>query len=220
MAGGASIGIEIDGKRYDSAAEGLRALAEETGRSLDVATPALRTEMEFYLKAIALAMEKRHSLPWSPGAHSSSDRLFRRSGELVKAIKDSVKVSGEKIDDLEGRIGAALVYANIQEYGGTIHPKHGKYLTIPLPSALTAQGTPILPSARAWKNTFIATSKAGNKLIFLKKPNGQVVPLYVLKTKVTIPKRLGLGDTLRTGAGAFTDRAMNAMLKAMVEQKL
>ncbi len=214
---GPDVGLEViyNGKRFREAESGLRAFAQDMNRAPERAAPALRAEIESYLTAIARVMETRHSAPWHPGA-SDSMRLFRRSGALVKAIRESVNVSGQKLENIEGRIGASLLYAAIQEYGGTIYPKLAKYLAIPLPSALTAQGLPILPSPRDWISTFVATSKAGNLLIFQKQSNGRIIPLYVLKSKVTIPARLGMGDELRTGLGAFTDQAMNAMLHAIV----
>jgi hypothetical protein len=210
-----TVTAEFKGKRYNSAADGLRALAQDISADFERAGPALRGELQFYLNAVALAMEKRHSSPWQPGT-SAPQHLYKRSGKLVQSIKDSVTVSGQKFDDIEGRIGSSLVYANIQEYGGDIVPKNSKYLAIPLPAAMDSRGIPLMASPRDWANTFVAKSKAGNLLIFQKKGK-DIIPLYVLRSKVTIPPRLGLGDTLRTGASSFVDRAMTAMLKAMVD---
>ena len=44
------------------------------------------------------------------------------------------------------------------------------------------------------KNTFVQYSKKGNLLIFQKRSRGSIVPLYILKKRVKIPARLGLGD--------------------------
>jgi len=210
------LSLEWRGKKYKNVEAGFEAFGADIERGVERASPVIRQELELYLKAVGLAMQKRHSEPWHPGVRAHELGLFKRSGALVKAIRDSVQVSGDKLDDIEGRIGASLIYARIQEYGGTIAPVATKYLAIPLPSAMDNRGIPLKKSPREWDNTFVAKSKAGNLLIFQKRV-GKIIPLYVLKSKVTIPPRLGLGDTLRTGADAFTDRVMNRMLKAILD---
>ena len=39
------------------------------------------------------------------------------------------------------------------------------------------------------------------------------MPLYVLKTQVTIPPRLGMRKTLEAGVPYFVERAMDAIVK-------
>lgn len=83
-----------------------------------------------------------------------------------------------------------------------IKPKSGRYLTIPLPAALTASGV-VRGRARdegVWGKTFVAKSKAGNLIIFGKKVaqrgasagqiQGNAEPLFVLKESVTIKARI------------------------------
>jgi hypothetical protein len=55
-------------------------------------------------------------------------------------------------------------------------------------------------------------SKKGNLIIF-QKQGGRVVPLYLLRTSVKIPPRLGLRDTLEAGLPFFVDKALDAMLR-------
>ena len=93
--------------------------------------------------------------------------LSKRSGNLVNAILGSVTVNGTTFDDIPGSVGApGIPYARIQELGGTISAKNGKFLCIPLPAALDSNGLPLKSSPRDWPNTFCAKSKAGNLLIF------------------------------------------------------
>jgi hypothetical protein len=49
----------------------------------------------------------------------------------------------------------------------------------------------------------------------LQRQGKTVTPPYVVKTSIYMPPLLGLGDTIRTGMGLFTDRAMLAMIEAM-----
>ena len=96
-------------------------------------------------------------------------------------------------------------------YDQTLVPK---WLQLPLPAALDSRGLPLKPGPRSWGNTFVAKSKVGNLLIF-QRQGKPVTPLYVLKTSVYIPARLGMADTIKTGMGLFTDRAMSSMIKGM-----
>lgn len=48
-----------------------------------------------------------------------------KTGNLKRSITSSVDASGTKIT---GKVGSNLIYAGIQEFGGTITPKNGKYL--------------------------------------------------------------------------------------------
>lgn len=205
--------FEFRSKRFQDADQGLRAFAQAMGKGIDRAGPVLGRELRKYLDTVAEAMAQRHGGSWPGG--TTDKTLSRRSGKLVQAIRDSVEVTGSKIDDVQGRIGArGIPYGRIHEFGGVITAKNAKFLTIPLPAALNADGTPKKRSARDWDKTFVATSKAGNLIIF-RREGKSVVPLYVLKTSVKIPPRLGLIDTLQKTLPYFVDTAMDAMLKEL-----
>lgn len=213
MADQLTIELDFRGQRYQSAELGLKAFAARTGKTLDVAVPVLAQTLRWYLDNVAKAMASRHGGAWPGG--TGTNTLSMRSGNLISAIKKSVHVDGDTLESLRGNIGTpGIVYGRIQEFGGTIVPKNTKYLAIPLPDALDGNGLPLKASPRMWDHTFVAKSKAGNLLIF-QRQGKNIVPLYVLKSKVYIPPRLGLGDTLRTGMGLFVDRAMTDMLKAI-----
>jgi hypothetical protein len=83
----------------------------------------------------------------------------------------------------------------------TIKPVGKKYLTIPLPAAMTKAGV-LRGSAQSgmWGETFFARSKKGNLILFGKRvaqkgahageARGAVVPLFVLKKQVQIKARV------------------------------
>lgn len=157
----------------------------------------LRRAMDRYIKLIAGRVAARMTSPWPGG--TSARTLSRRSGRAVQSVRDSVKVeeiltSGQS--EIIGRIGGVW-YLRTHEKGAVIRAKRAKFLTIPLPAALNSQGIPLKKRARDWANTFIMSSKKGNLLIFQKR-GGQIVPLYVLKKSVRIPKRLGMENELIT----------------------
>lgn len=122
----------------------------------------------------------------------SGQSLNVRTGNLRRAVTWQIlmEASGVAV-----RIGASLgkaVYGRIQAIGGTILPKRGKYLTIPLQPVLTAMGV-----ARFSARELFATKGAvgGYKSVFVNKrgtaimgvlPLGGVEPVFALKTSVKI----------------------------------
>lgn len=221
MAGNDPISIELNyqNKRFNSAYLGLKEFARVTKRSLDGLGQPVAIELRRFLKSSMGELAQRHSNPYS-GPERQPDRpLRRRSGGMYRALLSSYEVrNGSKIESVEATIGLPSKYA-MHERGATITPKKAKYLTIPLPAALRANGTPIRPSARDWDNTFVGRSKKGNLLIFRKTSTG-IVPLYALKTQVKIPARLGLVPAMEARLPAMIDRMFETMLDSMLANGL
>ena len=106
---------------------------------------------------------------------------------------------------------SGVKYARMQEYGGTVRPKRAKYLTIPLPDAMTSSGVQRYPGgARALflkypdRMSVVKSPKSGNLFIVsdgkpgVKDPKGKNADLqwlYILKKSVVIPPRLGFRST-------------------------
>lgn len=152
---------------------------------------ALRRAMQRYLKYVADMVIKRNSKPWPGGTTANS--LSKRSGNAIRSIAQSLKIE-TKGSEVVGYIGG-IYYLKTHEDGAVIRARRSKYLTIPLPAALDQRGVPKKRSAREWTNTFIIKSKNNNLLIVQRTATG-ILPLYVLKKQVRIPKRLGMGDAL------------------------
>ncbi len=214
MVSGVELSFEFRNKRYQQAEAGLRALGKSIETSPERVSDVLRKHLEEFLNEIAKAMAERHGTPYPGGTTENS--LSARSGFAKQQILGSVKVTGEQLATIQGTIGGGKAYyLKTHEYGATITPKKAKYLTIPLPAALNSNGTPKKKSARDWINTFVATSKKGNLIIF-QKTGSKIVPLYVLKKSVTIKPRLGMRKALEGGVPYFVDRAVDAMLKELI----
>ena len=207
-----TIEFEFRNTRFLSALQGMQHIGKKIEGGFARAATALSADMRGYLDAVALALAKRHSTPWPNG--TTDKTLSMRSGNLIRAIKSSVAVKGTTVANLEGTIGAKVPYAAIQEFGGVIKPKTAKYLAIPLKAALDERGIPKKRSPREWEHTFVAMSKNGNLIIFQRRGT-QIIPLYVLKSSVTIPARLGMRETIQSNMGFFVDRAMASMLKEL-----
>lgn len=203
------LNFEFRNKRYRDAERGLREVAKQLSKDWDGSTKVLSQELRDFLDTVAEAMARRHGRPWPGG--TTENTLSKRSGKMVQSIIDSVKVTGSTMDSLQGYISVGFP-GQVHEFGATIRPKKAKYLTVPLPAALNNKGIPIKKSARDWANTFVARSRAGNLIIFQRRLT-QIVPLYVLKSSVTIPPRLGFRKTLEIGLPHFVERAMDAMVR-------
>lgn len=121
---------------------------------------------------------------------NSRGLLNTRTGALGRSWQSAL--DGNSIKSLVAEVWSGAVYSRIHEFGGVIRAKGAKYLTIPLPAAKTASGVAKGP-ARSFPNTFVKQSKAGNLIIFQSNKD-KLVPLFVLKKQVTIPKRLGFYD--------------------------
>lgn len=210
-----SLELEFDwrGKRFYDAAQGLNAAAAAFGRKFDNVPQLISKELRSWLEDVAEALAQRHGQPWPGGTGPKT--LSRRSGFMIASIKESVRVQGQTIPTIEGYISVPHT-RKIHENGGVIRPVKAKYLTIPLPAALNSNGTPKKPSARAWQNTFVLRSKAGNLLI-VQRRGTQLVPLYVLKSEVYIPPRLGMMATAQAGMTMLADSMTNAILKEMMK---
>ena len=109
-------------------------------------------------------------------------------------------------------------YVGIHERGGTIRPRRARYLTIPLPAALDSRGVALRARARDWPDTFIATSRRGNLIIFQRRGRKEVVPLYVLKKSVRIPPRLGLTRTLMMHRPQLLEDLRDRIRTALTQQ--
>lgn len=208
MAQELSLGFDFRTRRFKDARRGLEAFAKDIGERFDGVPEVVSRELRLHLEDLMQALELRHSNPWPQGTGTKT--LSKRSGFMLEAMRESLKVEGGTIPTIAGYMSVPGT-RKIHEHGGVLKPKKAKYLTIPLPAALNSNGTPKRPSASAWKDTFVIKSKAGNLLI-CQKQGARLVPLYVLKKSVTIPPRLGMRETAEAGQTILSDRMATAIL--------
>ncbi len=212
-----TIEFEFRNQRFQSAQRGLEYLARDLGEQYAKLGPIMKARMQWFLRGVAEALAQAHGTPWKEG--TTEKTLSRRSGKAVRSIRNSVRVTGDKPENIEGRIGG-IFYLRTHEFGATIKAKRATYLTIPTDYALNPDGTPIRPNARSWPNTFVAKSKKGNLIIFQRQPDKSIIPLYVLKKEVKIPARLGMGLRLKQNVAYFVDKVSDDMLKALRGDKV
>lgn len=123
---------------------------------------------------------------------TSSSRLGVRSGRLrseTRALR--TKLDGSRV---EGGFKIGVFYASTH-FGPkgkvtTIKPKSSRFLTIPLPPALTAGGRPKKKSAREWGDRLQFIPRRGKSPLLAEVTRGGIRPFYVLKTKINIKTRV------------------------------
>lgn len=141
--------------------------------------------------------------------------IKRRSGNLANGWNDAFIESGNEMEERVFITGPGAAYAKMQEYGGTVRPKKGRFLWIPIAGNVTPTGVPrVTPTEAIERGGFISWKRGP---VFFAKPlvktrkgdtTHGLVPLFVLKTSVTIPsdesRRMGArslfmahGETLR-----------------------
>jgi hypothetical protein len=125
---------------------------------------------------------------------TGSNQLKSRTGSLRRSLQ--TRVAGETLNTLTGRVYTNMIYAPLQEKGGTVKAidkymrvPGGPYLNIPLSANKTPAGV-MRQSARDVFSAggFIRRSNAGNYLVC----RNDGTPMFVLKKQVYVPPRLGM----------------------------
>lgn len=127
-------------------------------------------------------------------SHLSGNPLQTRTGQLARSIRP--EVTGSDLATLTGRLYSDMVYAPIQEAGGTVTAKRaymgvpgGPYLNIPTQANKTPAGVQRMTAQQVFAQ--------GGHIRRLHDVFGYGVFLgdqmmFILKKQVTIPARLGM----------------------------
>lgn len=212
--------LEWKGQRYESVTKGLAAVGAFTDEHMAKFIPIARKTLRDYMTGVVLSVKQRTETPWPQGtspAGAFPGTLSKRSGTLTRELNPrriGVTRAGsvKAVDEISVSFTLTGIAA-VHERGAVITPKRARYLTVPLPAALDKRGVALFPRARDWQNTFVKRSKAGNLLIFQKRGKDQIVPLYVLKKRVVIPKRLAFEPAFEAGRSFLADALADEFLK-------
>ena len=130
---------------------------------------------------------------------STTDKtLTSRTGQLRAKMDFDVETVAELID---GSFTNNLIYAAIHEFGGTIKPKKGTYLSIPLDHVKTAGGV-ARGGPRDYPNLKFFDRGKGNPLL-MDTTGNQFIPAFVLVKFVKIKPRLGIRATIKANQSAL-----------------
>lgn len=120
-------------------------------------------------------------------------RMKVRTGGLSRSISYEVGLATDSTQELTLR--AAKDYAQRQDEGGTTRAGAGRYLRIPLPSALTAGGVDRFPGPlRIVAPDLFVVVRGPSGLVLLNKETGE--PWYVLRKQVTTPATRFMSDAV------------------------
>lgn len=211
--------VIVDGKTFSSVESAANAIARDLTSQVQSGMVEVSREMRKALEHVYAKLEQTHGSGWPTGGApfgTSPGKLSRRSGQGLRSIKDSISVSEPGVNStrsLTGQISTGRL--TVHETGAVITAKRAKYLAMPMMEALDSRGQPRKSGPRAWRDTYVARSRAGNLIIFQKRTGGKVVPLYLLKKKVTIPQRLRLRETFDSMVPHFTAKAIRQLEAAL-----
>lgn len=183
-------------------------------RLMDVAGGQLRARL------MALVVEQAQ---WAEGEAKENATISPRvrTGTLRRSIAGTVSGSGDQVVlrlAADGRTGGSDVpYAAIQELGGVITPKKGKYLAIPLGAALTPSGV-ARGGPRDFANLRFVPGRGGSAWLVRDAGRGKTARsevMFKLVRRVEIRPKRYMGrafDELRARFPAAVGRAIGEIL--------
>lgn len=215
---GGGLEVIIDSRRFDDAMQKAPRIFKKEMKAV------LEKEGEKWKARV-----RARFVPFQRHTNSPQAKLFHRSSKLKRSIK--YKVSGRGVNDVQMNLTVGnknTPYANIQEHGGTIRPRNGKYLTVPMNYALTSKGN-VKSRARIRKqgdsyvtdlgSTFLLNRSGGRKYIAVD-VNGKVKVLYSLRKEVTIPGPKSTGDKSSLGAFDEAKRISGDRMSALIMDRV
>ena len=130
------------------------------------------------------------------------DRTKRRTGSLLRSIAGTVQVQGSTVSPTLSagghNGGAALVYARIQEKGGTVRPKKaGGWLAIPGASVRTDAGVARFPSPRNYPGKLFFQQFSSGQARLAELVGGKPVTRWHLRKQTVIKPKNFLRDAWR-----------------------
>jgi phage gpG-like protein len=181
------------------------ATGKQVAARLDAASKQRITEaIRGQMKRASLDAEAKAKL-------NITDRLTMRSGALRASIRADLSNDSHVLTLRAG--GPTVPYAAIQELGGTVYPKRGKYLAIPLQERLRG----IWPRDLNELDTFVLTR--GGRPFIVQRTDTGLVFLYRLVESVTLRPVRYLRDAIEAAAAELGKRLrkeIGAILRGQV----
>jgi HK97 gp10 family phage protein len=141
-----------------------------------------------------------------PIQNAAKDNAPMKTRTLSRSIHTEVTESDES--HATATVGTDLVYAAIQEFGGTIVPKNAKFLAIPVTDTAASYKPRMFPGK-------LHVQGYGGMVAMLVDEQG--ITQYALKSSVTIPAHPYLRPALSEHTQDAADAA-GAVLKQLIDQ--
>ena len=205
-----SVESAYNNQKFRNATAAALTAARKLRRVRSTFSPIITKSLTMHNTQVINALKRRHNNPYASGrrrvAGVQKGRLNRRSGELLRSLRQNVR--GNATSGFVSTVTAGSFKAAIHEQGAKVSPRSKEYLTIPLRAALTARGIPKKPNARAWPHTFVQRGR-DRKLYIFQRRRGGIIPLYLLKRRVNIPRRFGMAHESRIRTVRFRNTLVN-----------
>lgn len=133
----------------------------------------------------------------------------KKTGNLAQSIV--MKPMALNLITDQVAVGTNKVYGRIQDLGGTIKPKNGSYLTIPIGNT---KGR-----IRDYPDGFFIKSKSGKLLYMQKQGKSGMKPLFVLKKQVEIKGKPYLTRGFNEVKGQHFTRIVEGQLERAFDEK-
>ena len=183
---------------------------QEFVRALSESPSELRSELLKALGRVGVEAERQAAL-------NATTRLNVRTGRLRASIRSRILGKGKNVavsvSAGGGRGSKEVKYARIQEEGGTVVPRNGQWLSIPVGDNLTAAGVARIPSPRMVSGLYFVPGRSGNLLAFA--PGGRL--MFVLVKSVRITAKHYLRDGVKAAARSVPTE-VNAAVRRVLEK--
>lgn len=152
----------------------------------------------------------------------ASTRMHRRNSYLYRSIIGTVDGEWPVLTSrlVAGGGDKEVRYAAIQEYGGTVFPKKGKFLAIPVGPALTDSGRAKYASPRMVPNLRFVSILGGAKGLLVQttgKRNARSTIWFVLVRKVTIREKRYMRDPWDRYVATIGDQLNTAVTATLAD---
>lgn len=146
---------------------------------------------------------------------NGSPGVTTRTGNLSRDWNTTTVDDAGGVNLVIASHGTGNAYAGLQERGGTVRPVRAKWLWIPLKANRTAAGVArVTPSQAisaggfiAWHDGPIFYATSGTNAVGGAK---KLIPMFVLKSEVYVPPRLGAADLFRDRLPDLQERLAKA----------
>lgn len=142
---------------------------------------------------------------------SGGSGVNRRTGNLARdwVVEAKEGTTGPEVSMYTQ--GTANSYAGILEHGGTVTPKNGKYLWVPILSNMTGKGVSRLSPKQAIDAGGFVLKRDGKNPLFCAVSGKQLEPLFALVQSVTVQPKLKMGDFFQSRLPILEAALLNSM---------
>lgn len=135
-------------------------------------------------------------------------------GGLARSFRE--RLVSRKGDEISAESYSNLIYAKIQNDGGTITPKSGKYLAVPLKSANVPPGKWPRHFPKEGPGALHFIPRRGNSPLLAKlRRDGSILPVFSLRTSVTLRAKHYLEEAAKRVEPEIEQILMDALDEAL-----